>query len=122
MVRNLARRRGVVEEIPIGGAMPTYQYQCKNCGYELEELQSFNDAPLTLCPSCNTESLVRVLGTGAGLIFKGSGFYLTDYKKNGSSSASSTSKPSGTAATPPAASTSSTDSTPSKPDSSPKKD
>ena len=61
--------------------MPTYQYLCKNCGHELEEFQSINEPSSTHCPECNTESLVRVLGGGAGLIFKGSGFYLTDYKK-----------------------------------------
>ena len=66
--------------------MPTYQYQCKGCGHELEELQSISDPPLTLCPACGTENLARVMGTGAGLIFKGSGFYLTDYRKGGSSS------------------------------------
>lgn len=60
--------------------MPTYQYQCKACGHELEELQSIKEDPLTLCPNCNTHNLVRVMGTGGGLIFKGSGFYLTDYK------------------------------------------
>jgi putative FmdB family regulatory protein len=61
--------------------MPTYQYQCRNCGHELEEFQSITEPPSTHCPQCNTESLVRVLGGGAGIIFKGSGFYLTDYKK-----------------------------------------
>lgn len=61
--------------------MPTYQYQCKNCGHELEEFQSISEPPLTLCPVCRTESLVRVLGGGYGIIFKGTGFYLTDYKK-----------------------------------------
>jgi putative FmdB family regulatory protein len=61
--------------------MPTYQYQCEACGHELDEFQSMTESPLIRCPSCNTESLVRVLGTGAGLIFKGTGFYLTDYKK-----------------------------------------
>ncbi len=62
--------------------MPTYQYQCKYCGHELEELQSMSEEPLTLCPKCNTESLARVMGTGVSLIFKGSGFYQTDYKKS----------------------------------------
>jgi putative FmdB family regulatory protein len=62
--------------------MPTYQYQCKFCGHELEELQSMTEPPLLLCPKCNTENLARVMGTGVGLIFKGSGFYLTDYKKS----------------------------------------
>ncbi|MBI4535266.1 MAG: zinc ribbon domain-containing protein [Ignavibacteriae bacterium] len=63
--------------------MPTYQYVCKQCGHELEELQSINDPPLTRCPNCNTDGLVRAIGAGGGLIFKGSGFYLTDYKKDG---------------------------------------
>ena len=61
--------------------MPTYQYQCAACGHDLEEFHSMTEPPLVRCPSCNTESLVRVLGMGAGLIFKGTGFYLTDYKK-----------------------------------------
>ena len=66
--------------------MPTYQYQCKNCGHELEELQSFMEPALVRCPKCNTDNLARVMGSGAGLIFKGSGFYLTDYKKEAKSS------------------------------------
>lgn len=64
--------------------MPTYQYRCTKCGHELEELQSITEAPLKHCPSCNTDNLARVLGIGAGLIFKGSGFYLTDYGKKDS--------------------------------------
>jgi putative FmdB family regulatory protein len=62
--------------------MPTYEYQCSNCGHELEEFQSINEAPLTLCPACKGETLLRIMGGGAGLIFRGSGFYLTDYKKS----------------------------------------
>ena len=61
--------------------MPTYQYECKQCGHKLEELQSFSEDLLLRCPNCKTDNLVRVLGGGAGLIFKGTGFYLTDYKK-----------------------------------------
>jgi putative FmdB family regulatory protein len=61
--------------------MPTYQYQCRNCGHELEEFQSMTEPPLTRCPQCGLESLVRVMGSGAGIIFRGTGFYLTDYKK-----------------------------------------
>ena len=64
--------------------MPTYQYQCKKCGFELEELQSFAEPALLHCPQCNNDSLVRIIGSGGGLIFKGSGFYQTDYKKSGS--------------------------------------
>jgi putative FmdB family regulatory protein len=59
--------------------MPTYQYRCKDCGYEFEEFQSIVDDPLTVCPKCS--GLVhRVISGGVGLIFKGSGFYITDYR------------------------------------------
>ncbi len=61
--------------------MPTYQYQCEACGQEVEEFQSMTEPPLVRCPNCNADTLVRVLGAGAGLIFKGTGFYLTDYRK-----------------------------------------
>ncbi len=60
--------------------MPTYHYICKKCGFELDELQLITEPPLVHCPNCKTDNLVRTLGKGAGLIFKGSGFYLTDYK------------------------------------------
>jgi len=63
--------------------MPTYEYRCSECGYQFEEFQSIKADPLTTCPTCNAESLKRLLGAGAGLIFKGNGFYITDYKKNG---------------------------------------
>ena len=69
--------------------MPTYQYQCTSCGHRLEEFHSITEPPLLRCPECNTDNLVRVIGTGAGLIFKGTGFYLTDYKRGGQSSQSS---------------------------------
>jgi putative FmdB family regulatory protein len=59
--------------------MPTYVYRCKSCLKEFEELQRFADAPLVKCPSCKKKKLVRVIGR-SGLVFKGSGFYLTDYK------------------------------------------
>lgn len=61
--------------------MPFYEYQCSNCGHQLEELQKMSDEPLTKCPACGKDTLKRLIGTGAGLIFKGSGFYQTDYKK-----------------------------------------
>ncbi len=64
--------------------MPTYQYLCRNCGHELEEFQSMSEPALTLCPACGTESLARVMGGGSAVIFKGTGFYLTDYKKSSS--------------------------------------
>jgi|WetSurMetagenome_2_1015567.scaffolds.fasta_scaffold295876_1 putative FmdB family regulatory protein len=62
--------------------MPTYEYKCKACGHEMEEFQSITEEPLKHCPHCDTDNLVRVIGTGAGLIFRGTGFYLTDYKKS----------------------------------------
>ena len=68
--------------------MPTYDYECKNCGHLFEYFQSMADAPLTTCPDCKTESLRRLIGGGMGIIFKGSGFYVNDAKKS-----SSTSKP-----------------------------
>jgi putative FmdB family regulatory protein len=66
--------------------MPFYEYKCSNCGFELEELQKMSDEPLKKCPECGKNTLQKLLGTGGGLIFKGSGFYLTDYKKKSSSS------------------------------------
>ncbi len=73
--------------------MPTYQYHCKKCSHEFEELQSITAAPLVRCPKCHTDNLVRVVGTGSGVIFKGSGFYLTDYKKGTSSPKAKDKKP-----------------------------
>jgi len=64
--------------------MPIYEYLCKNCGHQLEELQSIKEPPLVKCPSCGKSALARLIGSGASLIFKGSGFYLTDYKKHSS--------------------------------------
>ncbi len=61
--------------------MPTYEYVCTKCGHEMEAFQSMKDAPLKQCPSCKKAGLKRKVGGGAGLIFKGSGFYITDYKK-----------------------------------------
>lgn len=61
--------------------MPTYEYVCTKCGHEMEAFQSMKDAPLKQCPDCKKAGLKRKVGGGAGLIFKGSGFYITDYKK-----------------------------------------
>ena len=66
--------------------MPTYQYQCTSCGHRLEEFHSIVEPPLLRCPECSTDSLVRIIGGGGGLIFKGTGFYQTDYKKRGARS------------------------------------
>jgi len=59
--------------------MPTYEYKCKKCGYQFEEFQSMTDPPLRRCPRCKGK-VKRLLGAGAGFIFKGSGFYQTDYR------------------------------------------
>jgi len=61
--------------------MPTYEYECTKCGYHFEQFQSMKDEPLKKCPQCKKSALKRLVGAGAGLIFKGTGFYITDYKK-----------------------------------------
>jgi len=61
--------------------MPTYQYECQACGHAFEELQAMTAAKLVKCPKCHKKKLARLIGGGSGMIFKGSGFYETDYKK-----------------------------------------
>jgi putative FmdB family regulatory protein len=68
--------------------MPTYEYECKSCGHSFEAFQSMSDAPLTVCPECGKE-IRRLINGGSGVIFKGSGFYVTDKKAGGSKTASS---------------------------------
>ncbi len=60
--------------------MPTYEYACPKCGHEFEQFQSMRDEPLKKCPKCKKAGVKRLVGGGAGLIFKGTGFYITDYK------------------------------------------
>ena len=59
--------------------MPTYDYKCKQCGYQFELFQSMSAEPIKICPQCKGE-VIRLIGPGAGPIFKGNGFYQTDYK------------------------------------------
>lgn len=59
--------------------MPTYEYECLENGHRFEEFQSMTDEPLTICPVCGG-NVRRLIGSGAGFIFKGSGFYQTDYR------------------------------------------
>ncbi|HVN49051.1 MAG TPA: zinc ribbon domain-containing protein [Bacteroidota bacterium] len=75
--------------------MPTYEYRCKLCGYEFDELQSIKAEPLKICPQCQKPALKRLVSGGAGLVFKGNGFYETDYHKSHSSASSSSSKKTG---------------------------
>jgi putative FmdB family regulatory protein len=62
--------------------MPTYQYRCPKCGTEYERLQKITDQTRAKCPKCGTRGEKMISG-GAGLVFKGSGFYITDYKRAG---------------------------------------
>jgi putative FmdB family regulatory protein len=61
--------------------MPTYEYECSACGHAFEALQSMTEPKLTKCPKCSKKKLHRLIGSGSGMIFKGSGFYETDYKR-----------------------------------------
>jgi putative FmdB family regulatory protein len=60
--------------------MPTYEYICESCGYEFERFQSITAKPIRRCPKCSKTSVRRLIGIGAGVIFKGPGFYATDYR------------------------------------------
>ncbi len=63
--------------------MPTYEYKCNACGNRFEKFQSMSSAPIKKCPKCGKNKVQRLIGMGAGLIFKGSGFYITDYRDSG---------------------------------------
>ena len=60
--------------------MPTYDYQCKECGHAFELFQQMSDSIKKKCPQCSKLKLKRLIGSGAGVMFKGSGFYETDYR------------------------------------------
>ena len=62
--------------------MPTYEYECDACHDRFERWQSFNDAKLIECPACHEPKLRRLFGSGAAIVFKGSGFYETDYRRS----------------------------------------
>ena len=62
--------------------MPTYDYECKKCHHTWEAFQSIKAAPIKKCPECGKQQARRVIGPGAGIIFKGSGFYITDYRSD----------------------------------------
>jgi len=63
--------------------MPTYDYVCDACEHKFELFQSMKDDPKTKCPECGKKKLRRLIGPGAAIMFKGSGFYITDYRSEG---------------------------------------
>jgi putative FmdB family regulatory protein len=73
--------------------MPTYEYICESCGNQLEQFQSITAKPLRKCPACGKNKLKRLIGAGAGVIFKGTGFYATDYRSEGYKKKSESEKP-----------------------------
>jgi putative FmdB family regulatory protein len=62
--------------------MPLYEYRCEHCGHQFEKIQRFSDDPITVCPSCGTGPVVKLLSSPA-IQFKGSGWYITDYARKG---------------------------------------
>ena len=73
--------------------MPTYEYRCTACKHEFEEFQSIKDKPLRKCPKCGKSALERLIGTGAAVVFKGSGFYQTDYRSESYKKSAEADKP-----------------------------
>jgi putative FmdB family regulatory protein len=73
--------------------MPTYDYECDACAHKFEQYQGINDPKLTKCPNCKKQKLRRLIGTGAAIMFKGSGFYQTDYRSESYKKAAAADKP-----------------------------
>jgi putative FmdB family regulatory protein len=73
--------------------MPTYDYECDACGHAFELFQSINDSVKKKCPECGKPKLRRLIGTGAAVVFKGSGFYQTDYRSESYKKAAEKEKP-----------------------------
>jgi putative FmdB family regulatory protein len=78
--------------------MPTYEYKCEACGHRFEKFQSITAAPIRKCPACNKSKVKRLIGMGAGLLFKGSGFYITDYRPDSYNKAAKADAPAAPAA------------------------
>ncbi len=73
--------------------MPTYEYQCEACGHSFEKFQSITARPIRKCPACGQRKVKRLIGPGAGVIFRGSGFYQTDYRSDSYRKAAEKDKP-----------------------------
>jgi putative FmdB family regulatory protein len=84
--------------------MPTYQYKCTKCDYHFEEFQTITDEPLDKCPRCGGP-VERIISGGAGFLFKGSGFYITDHRSDSYKKAAEKDKPSVVSGSSPAAKT-----------------
>ncbi len=102
--------------------MPTYEYLCSKCGHQFDKYQSISEQSLTVCPKelCGRKKwgkgkIKKLIGAGAGLIFKGSGFYITDYRSEGYKAAAKKDSNSGTSESKPAKTESSTPKSESKP-------
>ena len=63
--------------------MPTYEYVCEACGHEFEQFQSITATPVKTCPTCKERKVKRLISGGSGFLFKGNGFYITDYRSDG---------------------------------------
>jgi len=74
--------------------MPTYEYECDACGHTFERFQSITDRPVRTCPRCGKRKVRRLIGTGAGVLFRGSGFYQTDYRSSSYRKAAKADEPS----------------------------
>lgn len=73
--------------------MPTYDYECDSCGHKAEVFQAISAEPLKKCPECKKPKYRRLFGAGAALVFKGSGFYQTDYRSEGYKKSAAADKP-----------------------------
>ena len=80
--------------------MPTYDYQCQVCNHTFEAFQAMSEDLLKKCPECGKKKLVRLIGTGGAVLFKGAGFYTTDYRSDSYKSAATADKPAECTGTP----------------------
>ena len=87
--------RGPMPGRAMGDVMPTYEYECDACGHTFERFQSITARPVRTCPACGKRQVRRLIGTGAGVLFRGSGFYQTDYRSSSYRKAAEADKPKG---------------------------